>query len=126
MNKINWEIVALLTVVGLMTALFWYGVFHMGREVIGAKASDVSLGADVRWNCVNMQNSAHPIPLDFSTDDNGNWSVFLEDGTTVYGETLASGAFMKWTWQDATWMTDGKNVVYCESDAKSISILLAQ
>lgn len=103
----------------LIAALATLAVF---RWVDGA---DVSLGATVRWNCTNMMTNPHPVPLSFTNDASGSWSVYLEDGSVLYGRVLAGG-FMRWDWQDAHWMTDGRNVVYCESDLKSISILLAQ
>jgi len=126
MNKkttYNWEMIMMLTVVLLMVAVFWYGVFRLAKDVAGA--SDVGLGATVRWNCTNMQNTQHPLPVTINTDDNGNWDVLLEDYSVLHGTRL-EGGFMKWVWQDAWWLTDGYNVVYCESDVKAMSILLAQ
>lgn len=103
----------------LCTIVFWYGVVCITQDVFG---SEVSLGADVRWNCENMKHNPHPIPVNFWTDNEGNWEVFLSDWTRVYG-TRYDG-YMKWVWQDAWWHTNGIDVVYCESDAKALSILL--
>jgi hypothetical protein len=108
--------------VAIMVAVFWYGVICLVQDVL---AEEVSLGAHVRWNCSNFFTSPHPMPVSLENDGHGNWDVLLEDGSMLYGTMLGDG-FQKWILDDMSWVTDGIDVVYCESDAKSISILLAQ
>lgn len=104
--------------VGVVIVSFWGWTSWM------AKGQEVSLGATVRWNCENMKTNPHPIPLDFVNDSDGNWDVALADGSILTGKRY--DGYMKWTWEDAWWHTNGTDVVYCESDAKALSILMAQ
>ena len=107
--------------IALMTVVFWYGVVCITQDVLG---SEVSLGASVRWNCTNFFTSPHPIPVSM-TNENGSWDVLLEDGSMLYG-TMVTDTIQKWTLDDMTWMTNGVDVVYCESDVRALSILMAK
>jgi hypothetical protein len=101
---------------------------------ITTRAGDISLGATVRWNCSNLHTSQHPAPIDFFYTD-GMWTVTLADHTTMYGQMLGDSGIQKWTLEDATWWTDGFNVVYCNnnagvtpvagSDVQAISVLMS-
>jgi hypothetical protein len=107
--------------VAIMVVVFWYGVVCLVQDVF---ADEVSLGAHVRWNCENMKTSDHPIPTAFYNLE-GTWTVVLEDGSVLYGYAV-DGGFYKWVWEDVHWMTNGIDVVYCEPDAKALSILLTK
>lgn len=120
-NDYDWRSVSVFMALLAIAALFWFGVFCLTRDVLG---SEVSLGATVPWNCENMKTSPHPIPVSIDTDDNGNWDVFLEDGSIVTG--IRYDGYMKWVWEDAWWHTNGVDVVYCESDVKALSILMSK
>ena len=121
MNKTNWYTITGIAIMFGSALLFW---LFVGWQTYKAFGSDVGIETRIPWNCENMKLNPHPIPVSIN-NENGNWDVVLADGSVLTG-TWLDGNFMKWVWQDATWMTDGYNVVYCESDAKAISILLAQ
>lgn len=111
----NYRALIVFAIVALVTIAFWVGVVWLTADVF----------ADVeRWNCENIKTHPHPIPMNISTDDNGNWDVLLADGSVLYGERF--DGYMKWQWQDSWWHTNGIDVVYCESDVKALSILMAK
>ncbi len=100
----------------LFTIAFWVSVVWLFT---------VHAEEPIRWNCENIHTEPHPMPVTLNTDGNGNWDVLLADGSTLYGEML-DGGFQKWTLDDASWVTNGRGVVFCESLVRSVSILMAQ
>jgi hypothetical protein len=121
MKNIKWDAILGVTIIILMVALFWYGVFHLSKEVIGAKAYEVGLGARVKWNTTNIQTSVHPRPTQWTVDDTG-WTVYLDDSSVMRQVPLYEG-LEKATLDDAVWyVCRGIDIIWGPNNAGALPI----